>query len=43
VNPFDWRALAAILVGGGIGSVFRYLVFWFVTARFGPGFPLERS
>ena len=35
----DWRALLAILAGGGIGSVFRYLVTIAVTQRFGPGFP----
>ncbi len=36
---FDWRALAAILAGGGIGSVLRYIVFVVVTQRVGPGFP----
>ena len=32
-------ALAAIFVGGGIGSVLRYGVTLLVTQRFGPGFP----
>jgi CrcB protein len=35
-----WRALGAIFVGGGIGSVLRYVAYALVTARFGPGFPL---
>ena len=35
----DWRSLFAILIGGGIGSVVRYLVTLGVTQRFGPGFP----
>ena len=35
----DWRSLLAILAGGGIGSVLRYLVTLGVTQRFGPGFP----
>jgi len=36
----DLRALIAVLVGGGIGSVARYAVgFWF-TQRFGPGLPI---
>jgi CrcB protein len=39
MSPFDWRAIAAILAGGGIGSVLRYVVFVVVTARLGPGFP----
>lgn len=36
---FDWRLLTAILVGGGIGSVARYLVTLVVTQKLGPGFP----
>ena len=35
----NWLALAAIFVGGGIGSVLRYAVTLVVTQRFGPGFP----
>ncbi len=35
----DWRALLAILAGGGIGSVLRYVVTLGVTQRLGPGFP----
>lgn len=36
----DPRALLAVLLGGGIGSVARYAVgFWF-TQRFGPGLPI---
>jgi fluoride exporter len=35
----DWRLLGAILVGGGIGSVARYLVTLAVTQKMGPGFP----
>ena len=35
----DWRNLLAILAGGGIGSVIRYIVTVGVTQRFGPGFP----
>lgn len=35
----NWPALAAIFVGGGIGSVLRYAVTLVVTQRFGPGFP----
>lgn len=36
---FDLRALLAIAVGGGIGSVLRYVVTLLVTQRAGPGFP----
>jgi CrcB protein len=36
---FDWRALAAIALGGGFGSVLRYLVTIGMTQRLGPGFP----
>ena len=36
---FDWRLLAAILVGGGLGSVARYAATVLVTQRVGPGFP----
>lgn len=35
----DPRTLLAILVGGGLGSVLRYVVTVGVTARAGPGFP----
>lgn len=35
----DWRALLAILAGGGLGSVLRYLVTLGITQRLGPGFP----
>lgn len=35
----DWRVLLSILVGGGIGSVLRYLVTFSIAQRFGPGFP----
>jgi CrcB protein len=35
----DWRAIVAIAVGGGIGSVLRYLVTIVMTQRLGPGFP----
>jgi fluoride exporter len=35
----DPRVLLAIAVGGGLGSVLRYLVAFFVTAQAGPGFP----
>lgn len=36
---FNWPALAAIFIGGGIGSVLRYAVTLGVTQRLGPGFP----
>lgn len=35
----DWRTLAAIAVGGGCGSVLRYVVGFAITQRVGPGFP----
>ncbi len=35
---FDWRIIAAILAGGGIGSVLRYTVTILVTQRVGAGF-----
>lgn len=38
-GAFDWRALLAIVAGGGIGSVLRYVVTATMTQRFGPGFP----
>jgi CrcB protein len=38
-GALDWRNLLAILAGGGIGSVLRYIVTVGVTQRFGPGFP----
>jgi CrcB protein len=33
------RTLAAVFIGGGFGSVLRYLVTFAVTQRVGPGFP----
>ena len=36
---WNWQALTAILVGGGVGSVLRYAVTVVLTQRFGPGFP----
>lgn len=36
---FAWPAVAAIFVGGGIGSLLRYGVYVTMTQRFGPGFP----
>lgn len=36
---FDLRVLFAIALGGGIGSVLRYVVAVVVTAQTGPGFP----
>ncbi len=36
---FEWRSLLAILAGGGIGSVIRYVVTVSLTQRLGPGFP----
>jgi len=36
---FDWRALATIAVGGGLGSVLRYVAGFAITQRLGPGFP----
>lgn len=38
MNTFDWRLIAAVLVGGGIGSVARYVVTFGMTQRFGPGY-----
>lgn len=38
-GAFDWRALLAILAGGGLGSVLRYAVTAIMTQRLGPGFP----
>ena len=35
----NWPALAAIFMGGGLGSVLRYVVTLGFTQRFGPGFP----
>lgn len=34
-----WQSVLAVLVGGGIGSVIRYLVTFAITQRLGPGFP----
>ncbi len=36
---FNWPAVAAIFIGGGIGSLLRYAVTIGVTQRFGDGFP----
>jgi fluoride exporter len=36
---FDPRIVLAIAVGGGLGSVLRYVVAVFVTAQTGAGFP----
>lgn len=35
----DWRGILAVLAGGGIGSVLRYAVTFWMTQRLGPGFP----
>ena len=35
----DWRTLAAIGVGGGIGSILRYVITVAMTQWLGPGFP----
>ena len=35
----DIRSLVAVFVGGGLGSMLRYLVTFAVTQRFGPGLP----
>lgn len=35
----SWQSLLAVLVGGGIGSAFRYLLTFAITQRLGPGFP----
>ncbi|MGZ3497837.1 MAG: fluoride efflux transporter CrcB [Vulcanimicrobiaceae bacterium] len=35
----DARVLAAVFLGGGLGSVLRYLVTFAVTQRVGPGLP----
>ena len=35
----DIRTLAAVFVGGGLGSMLRYLVTFAVTQRLGPGLP----
>ena len=39
MTAFDWRAVVAILIGGGAGSLLRYAVTFAMTQRFGPGFP----
>lgn len=36
----DLRALFAVLLGGGIGSVARYAVGYWMTQRFGAGLPV---
>lgn len=35
----DARSLLAVVLGGGLGSLLRYLVAFGVTQRVGPGFP----
>lgn len=35
----DARSLVAVVLGGGLGSLLRYLVAFAVTQRAGPGFP----
>lgn len=35
----DARSLIAVVLGGGLGSLLRYLVTFAVTQRTGPGFP----
>lgn len=35
----DWRAILAVAVGGGIGSVLRFVIGQVALQRFGPGFP----
>ncbi len=37
-TALDWRTLGAILLGGGIGSIVRYLVTLLVTQRAGAGY-----
>ncbi|HET9030310.1 MAG TPA: fluoride efflux transporter CrcB [Candidatus Aquilonibacter sp.] len=39
MSVLNWQALGAIFVGGGIGSVLRFIVTLLVTQRLGPGFP----
>lgn len=34
-----WQSVLAVLVGGGIGSVLRYVLTFVITQRLGPGFP----
>lgn len=34
-----WQSSLAVLAGGGIGSLVRYLVTFGITQRLGPGFP----
>jgi CrcB protein len=36
---FGWSSLLAVLVGGGIGSVIRYVLTFAIAQRLGPGFP----
>lgn len=35
----DWRAVLAVLAGGGVGAVCRYVIGAFMLQRLGPGFP----
>jgi CrcB protein len=34
-----WQSALAVIAGGGIGSLVRYLVTFGITQRLGPGFP----
>ena len=34
-----WQPMLAVLVGGGIGSVIRYVLTFAISQRLGPGFP----
>lgn len=34
-----WQSVLAVLVGGGIGSVIRYVLTFAIAQRLGPGFP----
>lgn len=38
--PFDLRAIVAVFIGGGLGSVARYGVNVWSAARYGPSLPL---
>jgi fluoride exporter len=35
----SWQAVLAVLVGGGIGSVLRFVLTFAISQRLGPGFP----
>lgn len=34
-----WQSALAVVIGGGIGSLIRYLVTFVMSQRLGPGFP----